>query len=322
MVKRVTEIKATLLLFLLSPLIAELLSSSAPPVEFFGIGGLLILGLYGPGVVIVREVARRWRKGCLSLLLLGMSYGIIEEGVAVKSFFDPGWQDLGIYSWYGRWLGVNWPWAFELTIYHAIISIVVPIILVEALFPRIKEDPWLSRRGLAFLLGIFILDIALLNVFLTRYQPSLFHYLITFLVIALLWFMASRLHKIKGMSAVPRPRKLWLMGFIWGLSFLFFFGVLPYVQPYPEMVMVVGALYVILPAMYLVKRNWEEASPKSLYALAAGPVSSLILLTPIHELSAASRPDNPRGMLIVGIIALILLLVGWRRVSRVQQSTI
>lgn len=316
MAERLARIRAALLLFLLSPLIAELLSSSAPPAEFFGIGGLLILGLYGPGAVIVREVVRRWRKGCLSLLLLGMSYGIIEEGLAVKSFFDPGWQDLGIYSWYGRWLGVNWPWALELTVYHAVISIIVPIMFVEATFPQLKEKPWLSRRSLTFLLGIFILDVLLLNAFLTKYQPSLLHYLFTFSLIALLWFMALKLPKIIGRKPVPRPRKLWFIGFIWGLSFLFTFWILPYIQPYPQIVLKVGALHMILPAIYLLKHNWEKASLKSFYALAAGPVSYLILLTPIHEMSAGGRPDDPRGMLIVGIVALILLLVGWWKLSK------
>ena len=77
-------------LALLSPVIAELLSGSSPPLEFFNpFGFILLVGLYGCGVIIVRELSIRWKKGWGSILLLGAVYGIIEEGLAVKSFFDP-----------------------------------------------------------------------------------------------------------------------------------------------------------------------------------------------------------------------------------------
>ena len=103
-----------IILALLSPAIAELLSGSSPPLEFFNpFGFVLLVGLYGCGVVIVRELSIRWEKGWGSILLLGAAYGIIEEGLAVKSFFDPNWMDLGILGTYGRWIGVNWVWIKE-----------------------------------------------------------------------------------------------------------------------------------------------------------------------------------------------------------------
>lgn len=67
---------AAMLLFFTSPLLAELLSSSAPPSEFFGIGGLIILALYGPGVVLIREVAVREKMRLSSIVALGVAYGV------------------------------------------------------------------------------------------------------------------------------------------------------------------------------------------------------------------------------------------------------
>ncbi|MCD6263651.1 hypothetical protein J7L60_04505 [Candidatus Bathyarchaeota archaeon] len=55
------------------------------------------------------------------------------------------------------------------------------------------------------------------------------------------------------------------------------------------------------------------------FALAAGAVAFLILLTPLQELDK-SRPDNPRGMAIVGAIALILLLLMRRRLKQSAQD--
>lgn len=71
-----------LALFLLAPAIGELLSGSAPPVEFFSpFGFVMIVSLYGSGAVVVRELKVRWKKGIASMLLLGAAYGVLEEGL-------------------------------------------------------------------------------------------------------------------------------------------------------------------------------------------------------------------------------------------------
>src|SRR5947199_282242 len=136
-----------LALVLLSPVIAEMLSGSTPPLEWLNpIAALLLIWLYGAGVLVMRETAVRWKTGWPSILLLGAAYGIIEEGLAVKSFFDPGWMDLETLAWYGRWFDVNWVWAVWLTIYHAVVSIAIPIFLVEWIWPRTRGIPLTSRR--------------------------------------------------------------------------------------------------------------------------------------------------------------------------------
>ena len=64
-----------LILFLLAPAIGELLSGSAPPVEFFNpFGFIMLASLYGSGAVIVRELKARWRKGMGSVLLHGAAW--------------------------------------------------------------------------------------------------------------------------------------------------------------------------------------------------------------------------------------------------------
>src|SRR3977135_2411142 len=101
-----------LALILLSPVIAEMLSGSTPPLEWLNpIAALFLIWLYGAGGLVVRETAVRWKAGGRSIRLLGAAYGIIEEALAVKSFFDPGWMDLGTLGVYGRWFDVNWVWA-------------------------------------------------------------------------------------------------------------------------------------------------------------------------------------------------------------------
>jgi len=51
------KVSPALILFFLAPAIAELLSDSAPPSEFFNpIGFPLLASLYGSGALIVREL--------------------------------------------------------------------------------------------------------------------------------------------------------------------------------------------------------------------------------------------------------------------------
>jgi hypothetical protein len=138
-------------LLVLAPAIGELLSGSSPPLQFFNpIAFLLLVGLYGCGALLVRETVARYQLNASALLLLGAAYGILEEGITCKSFFNPHWTDTGFLSVYGRLWGVNWVWTFGLTIYHMVVSVIVPVFLTEALFSKYASVPWLKRRGWIF----------------------------------------------------------------------------------------------------------------------------------------------------------------------------
>src|SRR5256885_231013 len=167
-----------LALVLLSPVIAEMLSGSTPPLEWLNpIAVLFLIWLYGAGVLVMRETAVRWKTGWPSILLLGAAYGIIEEGLAVKSFFDPTWMDLGTLGVYGRWLDVNWVWAVWLTIYHAVVSIAIPIFLMEWIWPRVRGQPLTSRRGYMTAIALLAAATIFINLLLTPYRPSAWHLL-------------------------------------------------------------------------------------------------------------------------------------------------
>ncbi|MCC6446288.1 MAG: hypothetical protein IT210_22895 [Armatimonadetes bacterium] len=162
------RIGSVVALLFLSPMVAELLSASLPFVHFFNPFSLaLMLGLYGCGALLVREIVFRYRLSLVGMLLLGCAYGIIEEGLTCKSFFNQNWGDLNFLAVYGRNGGVNWVWSVALTYYHAIVSIMAPILLTQALFREEAGRPWLSRRGwrvagtcltLVTLLGFSVMD--------------------------------------------------------------------------------------------------------------------------------------------------------------------
>jgi hypothetical protein len=141
-----------LLLLLLTPGIPEYLSSSSAinNVVFNPLLFLLQLtanlGLYGPGALLVHDARVRWKKGWGTVLLLGAAYGILEEGVALSTLFDPKAAPAGSLGVYGHWLGVNWVWAVGTVPFHAIFSISIPILLLGLVLPRNRRQKPLVKQ--------------------------------------------------------------------------------------------------------------------------------------------------------------------------------
>ncbi len=309
-----------LILFFLAPAIGELLSGSSPPAEFFNPIVLLIqAALYGSGALLIRELRVRWNKGWPTVLALGVAYGIVEEGLLVKSFFDPNWVDLDLLGTYGRWNGVNWVWCEHLTIYHTIFSIAVPILLLDLLFPALQKERWLSRRGMIGFALLLLADVLFGFFFLTAYRPPWGPYLGAALLAGALVWLAWRLPAQWGMpqeKAVPRPLLFALAGF--GLTLAVFFVA----WGLPALSAPVGITLAALPAIVALaawgipamSRGGAWGEPHQL-ALAAGGLGFFILLAPLQELDKA-RPDNPGGMALVALVALVLLVLLWRRVKR------
>src|SRR5262249_14022150 len=61
---------------------------------------------------------------------------------------------------YSRVGAINLAFAAETTIFHAIISIIVPILLVELLLPRRAAYPWLGRKAPFAFIGAGLLVLA------------------------------------------------------------------------------------------------------------------------------------------------------------------
>jgi len=312
------RVPPSLVLFFLAPAIAELLSGSSPPSEFFNPLGLLLLAsLYGSGALIMRELKIQWNKGYASLFILGAAYGIIEEGLMVKSFFDPAWMDLGILCIYGRWLDVNWVWAEWLTIYHAVFSIAIPITFVETAYAEERNKRWIGNKTFVSL-SLLLAAVTALGYFaLTPYRPPSIQYLLAANAVAVLIFVAwkvpARTGK-RGRLQPLKPSRLALVGFLaaTGLFLLFIIG--PYLVPRAPALMLIGAGLVFAIGNFLKRYNWNEKTLYHKFSLAAGAVAFLIALTPIQEFDQ-KRLDNPRGMLIVGVTALILLLLLKRKLK-------
>jgi len=314
-------------LLLLAPAIGELLSGSSPPTEFFNpFNFLLLVSLYGSGAVIMRELKVIWRKGIGSLLLLGAAYGVIEEGLMVTSFFSPYWMDLGPFATYGRWLGVNWVWAEMLTIYHAVFSITVPIILVELAYPERRGERWVGKRTfwafVAVLSTVTVFGYLLFSSLMNYWTPApeyLFGIALTLIFIMLARRLPANWGQL-GQTTLPKPYAFWLVTAAAGLAFFLGFYSSPYIVPWPA-AMLYGPLLIFLMVQFLKRFNWrEKTNDMHVFALCSGALTFFLIFAPLQELDT-NRNEVTTGMSLVALaFAIGLIWLGLKTKHRNKDS--
>jgi hypothetical protein len=278
-----------LFLLLLSPGIPEYLSGSSqvqaliinPPLFLFQLTANL--GLYGPGVLLVREAVVRWRKGWASVLMLGAGYGILEEGVALSTLFNPNAGPVGNLGYFGHWSGVSWVWTAGVLLVHIVYSISLPILVVGLVVPEFRDRPLLSNRGIAATLAILGTDVILLLIIVASYEHFWMGYplfIMSLIAIGFLVFLARKAPKAWPKEH-PRPRR--------GVKTSFLAGAL------------------VLPAVFFVQ---TEGSGVGL-----PPVVVLFLVIGVEGISLVwvlrnlSFPGNQRHLIAFGFGLVIPLLV-------------
>jgi hypothetical protein len=280
--------------------------------------------LYGGGALIARELKIRWGKGIGSLLLLGASYGIFEEGLMVASFQNPSWVDIGLLGSYGRWLGINWVWTVELTFYHALISITVPILIVELAYPRMRAEPWLRGRWGKIVPAFFFADI-IFGYFAfpheTGFKPPLAPYLFLVLVAFLLGYLAwlfPREWARHGTKPMRSPRYYANISVLCAVACGCIFWVLPNILTFslgPFLVIVIGIVFIFGFFRYLIGFDWGNSSPLHRHGLVFGSLFVFMLFSVLQEFDS-SRLDDTTGMSIVGFSFFVGLVLLRRRIIK------
>ncbi len=310
--------RAAWVLAILSPAIAELLSGSSPPMKFFlPTSFALLLALYGGGVLLVRELSVIWNRGWASVIVMGAAYGILEEGVAVKSFFDPHWKDLGGLGVYGRALGTNWVWAAWLTEFHSMISITLPILLVALLYPNLARTRLLSRRQFELVLSFLFLDVLVCTTLLNPYIPFWPMYALAVASVFGLVFCAKSLPKryLSPASQSPSwsPRRFFVLGLVLILSSFVISGAFVKTMVPPEVPIAAIALIAWLSIVSIIRHIGTGGNRPQSVAFASGLLSFFILLDVLLQLG---------GVLGMGVVALVTALAvmdlnRWARDRRV-----
>jgi hypothetical protein len=307
-----------LTLIVIAPLVAEVLSGSTPLTQ----PGLLLVDLviYGPGALLIRELVRRQHRGWTSILFMGAAYGLVEEGLALQSLFDPNYGTVAL--WGARIFGVNWVYtSVVLTWIHPLWSVAIPIALTELLFPAQRVLPSLGRFGLVVISVWYVLGVALLALFARTIYPysASPRVLVVVIVIALmlvisaLFVLPRQRPQAKRSDQLPKPCGILLFS---GMSAFLALGIPALLwRPFPILTQfpLVLVLFLTPPvvALILIWRlvGWVRSPYWNDHYLLALVSGMLIAHSAVGAL-LFSKTAVERGVLaVMGLLMVIFL--GW-----------
>ena len=307
-------------LMLMAPLLTEILPGAT---RFSSIFVLPIeMCVWGTCALFVREALRRRKLGWVSMVLLGLAVAIAEECLIQQTSLAPLVIKLKGQT-YARAFGVNYIYFLWALIYEPVFVVILPITVVEMIFPSRGEMPWVSKAGWFVLTPLLVIgsllawfswtQIARVKVFhLPAYHAPAMAILLSVAAIALLIVAAFRIKPTGGRSLKPlSPRLLGLMGAIWAVLLygvvLLGFGIDP---AFPAWLAIAGALFflVILPLVFLPKfvrdRGWEL---RHRYGLTCGTIIGSMAAGQLGFIGTTG-PDL-YFKIISNVVALILLLL-------------
>lgn len=142
-------------LLALSTLLTEILSGNLPVAGLaqpFVVFLFVTIG-YGFPVLVLREIWVRKQFGLVQLFLLGVGYGIYNEGLYARTIFNPFHSPVDVMATYGLVGDVRIPWLLSIGSWHALFAVIFTIIIVHYFFPKDAAKPWISVQT-AWLLGL------------------------------------------------------------------------------------------------------------------------------------------------------------------------
>lgn len=307
---------APLTLVLLAPVIGEVLFGAVPlSLLPFGLVGLI--GIYGGGALLVREIVRGRGLPSTWLVWLGVAYGILEEGTVVQSLFDQHYRGLDFLGFYGHAAGVNWVWALFIVPYHAVFSIAVPILLTELLFPDHSRARWLGQAGVIGAATAFTFNAAGIALFQTKLlsaaapQVSLTANLAALAIAGVLIVGAFVTRPATLATSATGPsvgaRRLWWVACLGGLAWFVGFRVLiigtgtsvPALPAFACGLLIAGGI------VWSIRRTagGRPLTRESTYALVAGALpTSWLLGFLIAAVSGGNPAVNLAGQVLFGVV--------------------
>ena len=202
--------KPVILLLFITPILTELLTNNIPfhilfRPEFFL---TLAIHVYGP-VLLLRELAIRWNLRLTGYILLGLAYGIYNEGLFAKTFFKSEIANTA-FNHYGIMWGINLPWAAVIIVFHAFYALVFPIVIVYAICPKAASEPWLNKKWWIAISAAAFLYIS--YKFLKNSWPATaWHYVALIACMASLIILSGRFKG--GLANNDKKQRLWLVAY-------------------------------------------------------------------------------------------------------------
>jgi hypothetical protein len=305
-------------LFVLAPLIAELAWGSTRASQIAGL--LLFLPVYGAGALLIRELVRRTGRGWVAVLVLGVGYGLVEEGISLQSLTSttiyPSMSGLA-----PQLGGVNVSYTVMVLAYHAVFSIGIPIALAELTRPAVRTTPWLRTPGLVITGVVALLGFGLIRLIPLTADP---HYLMPWPVDVVFAVLVAAL-AVYALRGAPRPAapteaRVPAPLVVAGLSLLATVVFLGLMMPLPGaehagyaptagtawVAVVAGLVVAVVTAV--VARRWTASTAWTDRHTVAALTTALLGHTVIGLLSLVHTPLDRIVLAALGVVEVVLLL--------------
>jgi hypothetical protein len=235
-----SRIAPSALMMVLPPIFTEWLLGGTRLSAIIGFPPIVAMEIivWGGGALMLRALARKLGLGWGSLILFGLVIAVAEEFVIQQTSFAPLVIKLKGVEW-GRAGGINYVYALWALVYEAVWVVLMPTLVAEMVFADRRNEPWLSKTGLAIVGILFPIGslmawygwthIARVQTFhLPLYSPGAGQFAGALAAIALLFVWAIRFPpRFTRTAPPPSPVALGLSGAVWstlwfGLTLLAF----------------------------------------------------------------------------------------------------
>lgn len=284
--------KPAVALMVLAPFVAEVLSGAMSLATYFSpmIVVPFVLIVYGTPILAIREVAVRRQFGVPALWCLGLVYGLYNEGLLALTVFHPFDAPIAEYASYGVVGNVRIPFTVFISSWHALISVVLPVLLVHHLFPATAARPWLSR-SLTWISGSACIVFAVVGFFGVLREDGEYiddvglaalSFSLLVVVAAALWLAAGRLRGVMRVTAAMADTFSW-KPFVYGALCFGLVNVIPFGFAGAEVHWPLFVLYFLVLAAVgvgLASRHPETTPDRAVtFALGAGMAAALLGFT-------------------------------------------
>jgi len=309
-----SNFKPILLLVLIAMVLPELLTGSSPISKFLDPLHLIILFFgYSLPVLLVREIAVRSHLSFSGIFILGLSGGIFSEGFLAKTLIRASELPISQYNDYGFFLGVSFPFTVVISFWHALASVLVPILLVYWLYPENSKRPWFNKK-LTVVLTIILLALgsaALLGELVIKGTPLQLAVLLGLIVISFLTAKRFTQTAVANETLTNMTLKPVLLG----MSLFFtYFLLLMFIAGRKLSLILFFATFIFIIWLYykILKRNgWLTQKNLILFGI-GNYLQNNILAT----LLAFTIPATLIEKVVTGIVAIILLTWLARKIKK------
>lgn len=309
-----SNFKSAVFLVLIAMVLPELLTGSSSISTFLNPVHLIILFLgYGVAVLLVREIAVRNNLSFDGIFILGFAFGIFNEGLLAKTLIRASELPISQYNHYGYFLGVSFPFTVAISFWHALASVLVPILLVYWLCPENSKHPWLNKKLTAVLTTILLAlgSVALLGKEIVKGTPLQLAVLLGLMLISFL--IARRFVQTADTNETSTNltlKPVWL-----GMSLLLtYFLLLMFIagNKLPLILFFVIFFFIIWLYYKILKRNgWLNQRNLILFG-----IGNYLQNTVLATLLAFTIPATLIERVATGIVAIILLTWLARKIKK------